>query len=197
MTPEEEEELKRRQLAELRAKQGSTANDQKVAQGCTTGCVGVIVIIGIIVWAVNSCGGSSTNTASDNSGGATIADSTPNPHATSYEQGRQAEKSDFLAGVDESISGAMIAGNKLKYVGESVDLHCTVFAVIDSSTFNAECGEDSDGLPVIIAVQYDDTSSLSKGQTVRILGTVQEPMEGVNGFGGAATFPTVKAEFME
>lgn len=63
--------------------------------------------------------------------------------------------------------------------------------------FNASCGTDDDGMPAIILVQYDDTTSLDKGQSVRILGTVQEPTEGVNGFGGEATYATDKAEFME
>ena len=75
---------------------------------------------------------------------------------------RSRRKRDFIQGVDESISGAMIAGNKLEYVGDDVDLHCTVFSIIDGSTFNAQCGEDSDGLPAIIAVRYDDASSLNR-----------------------------------
>lgn len=190
MTPEEEEELKRRQLQELRAKQRDSSSD--AIAGCG-GCLGLVLVIGFIIWLVGSCSGSSSvSSTSDNASRAT-----PNPHATSYEQGRREQKREFLASVNESISGAMIAGNKLKYVGESVDLHCTVASVVDANDFNAQCGEDDAGLPVVILVQYDDTSSLDKGQSVRILGTVEEPTEGVNGFGGETTFPTVKAEFME
>jgi hypothetical protein len=122
---------------------------------------------------------------------------TPEPAPTSYEQSVHAQKAEFLQSVDESISGAMIAGNKLKYVGDNVELHCTVESIVDESSFNASCGTDEDGLPAIILVQYDDTSSLDKGQSVRILGTVEDPTEGVNGFGGETTFPTVKAEYME
>lgn len=121
----------------------------------------------------------------------------PTPAPTSYDQYVHEQKAEFLQGVDESISGAMIAGNKLKYVGENVDLHCSVESIVDESSFNASCGEDDDGMPAIILVQYDNTSSLDKGQSVRILGTVEDPAEGVNGFGGEATFPTVKAEYME
>jgi hypothetical protein len=121
----------------------------------------------------------------------------PTPQPTTYEQSVHEQKAEFLESVDESISGAMIAGNKYKYVGENVDLHCTVFSIIDAESFNAQCGEDDDGLPVLLMVQYDDTSSLDKGQSVRILGTVEDPVEGVNGFGGEGTFPTVKAEYME
>jgi hypothetical protein len=142
------------------------------------------------------CSGSSSNSTSSSSDDSAPV-SAPNPHTTSYEQGRLAKKRAFIQGVDESISGAMIAGNKLKYVGDDVDLHCTVDTIVDAGTFNADCGEDEDGMPYIILIQYDDASSLDKGQPVRILGTVEDPTVGVNGFGGEATFPTVKAEFME
>jgi hypothetical protein len=190
MTPEEEEELKRRQLQELRAKQRDPTSD--TITGCG-GCLGLVLVIGFIIWLVGSCSGSNSSSSTSNN----APQVTPNPGATSYEQGRLEQKREFLAGVNESISGAMIAGNKLKYVGENVDLHCTVASIVDAQSFNAQCGEDDEGLPIYILVQYDDTSSLDKGQAVRILGTVEEPTEGVNGFGGENTFPTVKAEFME
>lgn len=193
MTPEEEDELKRRQLEELRAKQAPKRDaTSDGAYGCL-GCLGIIAVIVFFGWIFSMCSGSSSSNSSDDNTPA----STPNPHATSYEQGRKEAKREFANGVDESISGAMIAGNKLKYVGDDVDLHCTVESIVDENGFNAECGDDSDGVPAIILVHYDDTSSLSKGQAVRILGTVEEPTEGVNGFGGEGTFPTVKAEFME
>jgi hypothetical protein len=121
----------------------------------------------------------------------------PTPEPTSYAQYMHEQKAEFLQSVDESISGGMIAGNKYKYVGNNVDIHCIVLSIVDQSTFNAACGEDSDGDPAVIVVQYDDTSSLDKGQSVRILGTVEDPAEGVNGFGGETTFPTVRAQFME
>jgi hypothetical protein len=171
--------------------------------GCGLGCLGVIVVFALFVWVVPMCSGSSDSNSSDTSSSDTSQDTsagapaTPNPHATTYEQYVHEQKQEFLSQVDESISGAMIAGNKLKYVGDDVDLHCTVDTIVDAGTFNADCGEDSDGMPVIILIQYDDTSSLDKGQAARILGTVEDPTEGVNGFGGEATFPTVKAEFME
>ena len=171
--------------------------------GCGLGCLGVIAIFALFVWVVPMCSGSSNSNSSDTSSSNTSQDTsagppaTPNPHATAYEQYVHEQKQEFLSQVDESISGAMIAGNKLKYVGDDVDLHCTVESIIDANSFNAECGEDGDGVPAIILVEYNDTSSLDKGQAVRILGTVEDPVEGVNGFGGQATFPTVEAEFME
>jgi hypothetical protein len=169
------------------------------AVGCG-GCLGIILVIFVIGWVISSCGGStssdtsSTDTSQDSSSG---NPATPNPHATTYEQYLHQQKEEFLSQVDESISGTMIAGNKLKYVGDNVDLHCTVESIIDANSFNAECGEDGDGDPAIILVEYNDTSSLDKGQAVRILGTVADPVQGINGFGGQATFPTVEAEFME
>lgn len=122
--------------------------------------------------------------------------SAPQPKPTSYAQYLHAENLAFLRSVDESISGAMIEGNKFKYVGKNVDLHCTVDNVPDKDFFNASCGEDSDGSPAIIVIEYN-THDLSPGQAVRVLGTVAEPMEGNNAMGGEATFPTVRGEFME
>ncbi len=107
------------------------------------------------------------------------------------------EKHDFIASVDESISGPMIEGNPYKYVGDNVDLRCTVENIPDPSMFNAACGQDDDGTDAIIVVQYDDTSSLDKGQSVRVLGTVVTPMQGTNAMGGSMNFPTVEAHFME
>ncbi len=51
---------------------------------------------------------------------------TPSPRPTTYAQYMREQKREFLAQVNESISGAMIAGNRFKYVGKAVDLHCTV-----------------------------------------------------------------------
>lgn len=120
------------------------------------------------------------------------------PEATakpeSYEHQRQREKREFLSSVDESISGAMIAGNKFKYVGQRVDIHCTVMDIPDRSFFNANCGSDDES--AVVVIEYDATD-LSPGQAVRIIGTVAEPMEGNNAMGGTMQFPTVKAEFME
>ena len=125
-----------------------------------------------------------------------IQEPTLTPEATqeSYEHQRQRTKQDFLASVDESTSGAMIANNKFRYVGKNVDLHCTVTNIPDRNFFNANCGNEDNG--AIIVIQYD-ASELSTGQAIRVIGTVEEPMQGTNGFGGAAQFPTVKAEFME
>ncbi len=49
----------------------------------------------------------------------------------------QAEiKRQYIASANESISGAMIAGNPFKYVGQRVDLHCTVESIPMAEAFN-------------------------------------------------------------
>ncbi|HEY1978406.1 MAG TPA: hypothetical protein VGG89_17785 [Candidatus Baltobacteraceae bacterium] len=144
-----------------------------------------------MVGVLAACGDDSSSSSSDSS------DQTAAPVATAAPISVAARKKKFVQSVDESISGAMIAGNKYKYVGKDVDLHCTVASVIDENGFNATCGEDDDGDPVNIVVLYSYTKSLDQGQTVRILGTVEQPAEGSNAMGGSGTFPTVKAEFME
>lgn len=168
--------------------------DTKIAGGVLGGCLGFVVLCVLLVWGVSTCSGpsSSVTTTADAQPDAAVTDTpdTPNPHPTTYAQSRAAAKKDFLTGVDESISGDMIAGNKFKYVGKEVDLHCTVDDIPAADWFNATCGDST------IVVQYD-ASSLAPGQAVRVLGTVQEPMEGNNAMGGNASFPTVQAEFME
>jgi hypothetical protein len=119
---------------------------------------------------------------------------TPGPTVESYSHQRRREKQAFLSGVDESISGAMIAGNGFKYVGKNVDIHCTVANIPDRNAFNANCGDEEN--IALVVVEYDATG-LSTGQAVRVIGTVEEPIKGTNGMGGAMQFPTVKAEFME
>lgn len=120
----------------------------------------------------------------------------PSPSATSAPQGRQAQEQQFLAGVDKTISGAAIAGNATKYVGDSVDIHCTIASIVDEDSFDARCGEQN-GVPAILQVDFDDTISLNQGQTVRIMGIVEQPQTGVNDAGKKVTYPAVKAEFVE
>jgi hypothetical protein len=144
---------------------------------------------------MRSGGSSNSNSNSATTGGSTSATETDEPAPTP--ESIQNQKKDFLASVDESISGAMIAGNPYKYIGDAVDLHCTVVSIPDPSFFNAQCGEDSDGLPALIVVEYDNTANLNQGQAVRVMGDVEEPMQGTNAMGGARNFPTVKAHFME
>lgn len=177
--------------------QGKTpANQNAGCIGCFSVIVGIVVLAGLFSMCSGGASSSASSSDSSDTGSATSdSDSSPEPTLTAIPAAIQ--KKSFLHGVDESISGGMIAGNKLKYVGKDVDLHCTVLSVVDDNSFNAECGEDSDGDPAIILVHYQYTSSLDKGQSVRILGTVEDPTEGVNGYGGEATFPTVNAEFME
>jgi len=120
------------------------------------------------------------------------------PAATTepYAHRRAREKQQFYASVDQSISGSAIAGNPFKYVGQKVELHCTVASVPEADAFNADCGQDSDGGEAIIVMETS-TAGLDKGQAVRILGTVAQPAQGTNGMGGAAQFPTVQVEFMQ
>jgi hypothetical protein len=103
----------------------------------------------------------------------------------------------FLRTVDEAISGPMIAAGKYKYVGRHVDLHCTVASIVGPHAFNASCGQDADGFSVNIVIVCQDARSLSEGQPVRVIGVVAEPLEGGNLMGGAATFPTVDALYLE
>jgi hypothetical protein len=111
----------------------------------------------------------------------------------------QQQKRDFLANVDESISGARIAGNPYKFVGDDVDLHGTVSNVLDDSHFNLTTGDVESDDYAIILVETDpgEASDLEANQSIRVMGEVEEPTEGTNAMGGSGEFPTVKAEFME
>ena len=106
----------------------------------------------------------------------------------------RSDKAAFLKTVDESISGNRIANNPFKFVGKHVDLHCTVTIIPDRDWFNADCSTTDD---VAIIVIEHDSSSLESGQSIRVLGIVQEPSEGTNLYGGATRFPDVLAKFME
>jgi hypothetical protein len=116
-----------------------------------------------------------------------VAPSTPELNAGErYLQARQ----DFLASVDESISGSRIAGNPYKFVGAGVDLHGTVSNVPSPGLFNFI---SSDANVVVIG----DTSQLEPNEWLRVIGTVVEPQAGMNLFGAATTFPTVQAKWIE
>ena len=118
---------------------------------------------------------------------------TPAPTATpSPEDPKRA----FIRSVDESLSAARILAAPYKYVGRNVDLHCTVANIPADDFFNATCGANADGFPAIIAI-IADSRQLSQGQAVRVLGTVIEPIEGKNGFGGTTHFAAVEAHYME
>ena len=107
---------------------------------------------------------------------------------------RQQEKREFLKTVDESISGARIAGNPFKFVGRHVDLHCTISSIPQDGYLNADCGSAYDPVNIVI---HADTHQLESGQRIRVLGTVEKPEEGTNAMGGSMAFPTVTAQFME
>lgn len=146
-----------------------------------------VLIIGLPLCALTACDDSDTNS---NSSHAARAAHTAKPLTTAQRKAR------FLQTVDESISGADIEGNPYRYVGKNVDLHCSVGDIPDANFFNALCGQDADGTDAMLVVE-SDTRSLSKGQSVRVMGTVVQPVEGNNAMGGNRHFPTVSAQFME
>jgi hypothetical protein len=151
----------------------------------------MVVVAVAIVWALATC----SRSPSSSNDAASVA--TSSPSATSAAQGRQYDEQQFLASADKSISGPMIARDKSKYVGDSVAIACTVASIIDENSFNAQCAQRGDPVPAIILVDYDDTVSLNKGQAVRIMGTVEEPAQGLDASGKQATFAAVKAQFIE
>jgi hypothetical protein len=105
------------------------------------------------------------------------------------------KKAAFIKTVDESISGARLAGNPYKFVGKHVDLHCTVSGINDPSFFNAACGDDQVERAIVI---LHSSKQLEQGQEVRVLGPVESPQSGdVEGQGGSATFAVVKALYLE
>ena len=141
----------------------------------------------------------SSSGGSDSSSNPKIArqvDAANAPAPTPRPLSRQEQKRDFLKTVDESLSGARIAGNPYKFVGKRVDLHCTVGNIPQEDFFNATCGTDDDGSPVTLVIETN-TKDLEPGQTVRVIGTVAQPMEGNNAMGGEGHFPTIEASFME
>jgi len=155
-------------------------------------------IVAAIV-AVSVIGALSPPTSTDSGSAkqaAVQSDPDPTPEPTPRPVSRQEQKRDFLQTVDESISGARIAGNPYKFVGTRVDLHCVVDDVPQENFINATCPPNDYGFGPNIVVETD-SHGLEKGQRVRVIGTVADPMEGTNAMGGAMRFPTVKAEFME
>ncbi len=154
----------------------------------------MVVVAVAIVWALATCSRSPSSSGPANDG-ASLA--TSSPSATSAPQGRQYDEQQFLASVDKSISGPMIVRDKAKYVGDSVAIACTVASIIDENSFNAQCAQRGDRVPAIVLVDYDDTVSLNKGQAIRILGTVEEPAQGLDASGKQATFAAIKAQFIE
>ena len=106
-------------------------------------------------------------------------------------QTRQQQKQQFLKSVDESISVSMIVGNPYRYVGKHVDLHCTASPIHASGWFGCN---DEDGNEVVIEASTHD---ISPGQSLRILGIVDQPMEMENENGGSGNAGTVKALFMQ
>ena len=137
----------------------------------------------------------------ENNDSATETPSTPEPtdkprpteKPETYEEQRKREKREFLASIDDSITADKISGNATKYVGQNVSLHCSIGNVPQQGTINALCGENETN----IVLQYEDSNSVDQGQSVHVLGTVAEPAEGTNAFGGDMHFPTVDVKFME
>jgi hypothetical protein len=133
------------------------------------------------------------------------ATSTPHPVAYDNKPSSTADlKREFIAGVDESITGKRIAGNSRKFIGNRVDLHGVVVNVVDDHTFNFRTGDiamdDSGNISNtvgMIVVQCESTQDLEADQHLRVLGTVVDPVEGTNAMGGSMMFPTVEAKYME
>jgi hypothetical protein len=185
-------------------KDGRVANgvgdDAKAKRGCTfvgLGCIGLIVVL------IAGCTAFYTLTpsgraimAEHDAEKATNSRSADAPQRHQPTKSRQQRKLEFLASVDESISGARISGNPYKFVGKRVDLHCVVDNIPQADFVNASCPPDEYGIGPNVVVETN-TKSLEKGQRIRVIGTVVEPMEGTNAMGGQMRFPTVKAEFME
>jgi len=156
--------------------------------------VACVIGVGVTAPATTNSSSSSTSNSQPQETSDTQTDAPPDPTATPESTAEQ--KRDFLAEVDESISGARIEGAPFKFVGKKVDLHCTVGSIPQEDFFNAACGTDEDGSPVTIVIQAN-SRQLETNQAVRILGTVVEPMDGQNAMGGETHFPTVQANFME
>jgi hypothetical protein len=155
----------------------------------------VIVVVGAPV--TSSTSGSTTNdTGRNNPKTDRQVDADNAPAPTAAPLSRQELKREFLKTVDESLSGARIAGNPYKFVGKRVDLHCTVGNIPQEDFFNATCGTDDDGAPINLVIETN-TKQLEPGQAVRVIGTVDQPMEGNNAMGGEGHFPTIQANFME
>lgn len=174
----------------------SPASKAKRPNGCV-GCVIVVVVLIVLLAIVGALtGGGSGSSNSGSSTSRSTGESGTRERAAPRPKSRQQLKRGFLATVDESISGGRINGNPYKFVGKNVDLHCVVESVPDENALNAVCPPDEYGLGPIIVVETQ-TRGLEKGQHIRVIGTVQDPVEGTNAMGGTMKFPTVKAEFME
>lgn len=165
---------------------------------------GLMSVMGLgITVAINASAAETPVAVSTNAPGPVVAASEPTvtpsrkpkptPTPETYEHQRQREKQELLASVDHSITASKVAGNPSKYVGDNVELRCTVSNIPQAGTINAACGDDETNIVVL----YEETNALDQGQSIRILGTVMAPSEGTNAFGGAMNFPTVRADFME
>ena len=176
----------------------------KVIKGVGIGCgviialfIGSAIVIGIYDAATGQS--SAPQAAATDQPAAEVATDEPTEPPTPKPLTRAQQKQIFLQGVDESISGARIAGNPYKFVGDKVDLHGTVMNVLDDSSFNFSTGDIDSGDEAVILVTTDrgGASQLEAGQALRILGVVQQPTAGTNAMGGSMNFPTVQAKFME
>ena len=175
-------------------------DDAKAKRGCTflgLGCAGLVVVLigGCTVFYTLTPSGKAIMTQYD-AEKASKSHAADAPRRHQQPKSRLQRKREFLASVDESISGARISGNPYKFVGKKVDLHCVVDDIPQADFLNAACPPDEYGIGPNVVVQTD-TKALEKGQRIRVIGTVVEPMEGTNAMGGQMRFPTVRAEFME
>lgn len=106
----------------------------------------------------------------------------------------QDDKRRFISQCDESISVDRLAGAPYKFVGKKVDLHGTVGPPSDGTYINFESpDEDSDNFVVVLA----DSRKLERGQSLRVLGIVQQPISTTNNQGGSGTYAVVRKVYME
>jgi hypothetical protein len=184
------------------------SQEQPKKQGnATFGCMGVvglIVIVGMISQCSSHTDSQTGTTAADPPAQQQQADAPAPPPPPVHKVSIAELKREFIGTVDESISGQRIAGAKFKFVGTNVDLHGKVGSIVDDQHFNLMTGStsiDDDGnvsdTSGVIVIECQSTHDLEQGQVLRVLGTVINPIEGNNAMGGNATFPAVRAEYME
>lgn len=88
------------------------------------------IFCALLLVCISACSDSDSGDSSGSNNSSTASQTQPPATPTPKPVTRAELKREFLATVDESISGAMIADSPYKYVGKHVDLHCTVSDVV-------------------------------------------------------------------
>ena len=101
----------------------------------------------------------------------------------------------FVAGVSAAtiVPTAATAGAPYKFIGKKVDLHGVVGPSTDPDSINL----NSPSLNGLFVVVLASSRNLEQGQRIRILGTVQKPVQGENNTGGSGTYAVVRKAFLE